>query len=95
MFICGKIKQLGDSAGGIVMSKKIRIGIVFISISILLSLSGCGRSAKQEDSNSVDNAENINTAETDMSEAANVIIMHHLLHREIGLFMCMKKILST
>ena len=42
MFICGKIKQLGDSAGGIVMSKKIRIGIVFISISILLSLSGCG-----------------------------------------------------
>ena len=56
------------------MSKKIRIGIVFISISILLSLSGCGRSAKQEDFNSVDNAENINTAETDMSEAANVII---------------------
>ncbi|MDE7324620.1 MAG: hypothetical protein K2N73_18260, partial [Lachnospiraceae bacterium] len=56
------------------MSKKTRIGIVFISISILLFLSGCGRSAKQEDSNSVDNVENINTVETDISEAANVII---------------------
>lgn len=74
MCVYGKIKLLDDSAGGIVMSKKTRIGIVFISISILLSLSGCGRSAKQEDSNSVDNAENINTIETDMSETANVII---------------------
>ena len=44
------------------MSKKQGLGIVFLSISVLLSLSGCGRSAKQEDSNSVDNAENINTA---------------------------------
>lgn len=56
------------------MSKKTRIGIVFISISIILSLSGCGRSAKQEDSNSVGHTKNINTVETDMSEAANVII---------------------
>lgn len=74
MFICGKIKPLGDSVGGIVMSKKTRMGIVFLSISILLSLSGCGRFAKQEDSNSVDNVENINTVETDMSETANIII---------------------
>ncbi len=40
------------------MSTKTRIGIVFLSISILLSLSGCGKSAKQEDS---DNAENTMT----------------------------------
>lgn len=56
------------------MLKKPRIGIVFISISILLSLSGCGRSAKQEDSNNVDNVENINAVETDMPEIGNVII---------------------
>lgn len=74
MFISGKIKLLDDSAGGIVMLKKPRIGIVFISISILLSLSGCGRSAKQEDSNNVDNVENINAVETDMPEIGNVII---------------------
>ena len=74
MFICGKVKLLGDSAGGIVMSKKTRIGIVFLSISILLSLSGCGRSAKQEDSSSVDNAENVNIVDTDASEANNAII---------------------
>ena len=56
------------------MSKKTRIGIVFLSISILLSLNGCGRSAKQEDPNNVGHTKNINTVETDMSEAANVII---------------------
>ncbi len=56
------------------MSKKARIGIIFLSISFLLSLSGCGKSAKQEDSISVDNAENINTVDTDVSEADNVII---------------------
>ena len=56
------------------MSKKTRIGIVFLSISILLSLGGCGRSAKQEDSDSVENIENINTVDTDISDADNVII---------------------
>ena len=56
------------------MSKKTRIGIVFLSISILLSLGGCGRSAKQEDSDSVENIENINTVDTDISETDNVII---------------------
>lgn len=56
------------------MSKKTRIGIVFLSISILLSLGGCGRSAKQEDSDSVENTENVNTVGTDISEADNVII---------------------
>ena len=55
------------------MSKK-RIGIVFLSISILLSLSGCGRFAKQEDSSSVDNAENVNIVDTDVSKANNEII---------------------
>lgn len=74
MFICGKIKPLGDSVGGIVMSKKTRIGIVFLSISILLSLSGCGRFAKQEDFSSVDNAENVNIVDTDVSKANNEII---------------------
>lgn len=73
MFICGKIKPLGNSVGGVVMSKK-RIGIVFLSISILLSLSGCGRFAKQEDSSSVDNAENVNIVDTDVSKANNEII---------------------
>ena len=56
------------------MSKKTRIGIVFLSISILLSLSGCGRFAKQEDSISIDNDENVNTVDTDVSQADNVII---------------------
>lgn len=74
MFICGKIKLLGDSVGGIVMSRKTRIGIVFLSITILLSLSGCGRSTKQEDFDSVDNTENVNAVDTDVSEADNVII---------------------
>lgn len=55
------------------MSKKTRIGILFLSISILLSLGGCGRSAKQEDSDSVENTENVNTVGTDISEADNVI----------------------
>ena len=56
------------------MSQKTRIGIVFLSISILLSLSGCGRSAKQEDSDSVDNTENVNTVGIDVSKADSVII---------------------
>lgn len=56
------------------MSKKTRIGIVFLSISILLSLGGCGRSAKQEDFDSVENTENVNTIDTDVSETDNVII---------------------
>lgn len=56
------------------MSKKTRIGILFLSISILLSLGGCGRSAKQEGSDSVENAEDINTVDTDISEADHVII---------------------
>lgn len=56
------------------MLKKTRIGIVFLSISVFLSLSGCGRSAKQEDSGSVDNTENVNTVDTDVSEADNAII---------------------
>ncbi|MCM1212608.1 MAG: hypothetical protein NC318_13530 [Blautia sp.] len=37
------------------MLKQTRIGIVLLSISILLSLSGCGRSAKQEDSGNIEN----------------------------------------
>ncbi len=56
------------------MSKNQVIGIVFLSISILLSLSGCGRPAKQEASSSVGNAENINIVATDTSEANNAII---------------------
>ena len=56
------------------MSKKTRIGIVFLSISILLSLSGCGRPAKQEDSESVDNTENVNTVDIDVSKTDRVII---------------------
>lgn len=56
------------------MSKKTRIRIVFLSISILLLLSGCGRSAKQEDSSSIGNAENVTIAATDASEANNTII---------------------
>ena len=56
------------------MSKKTRIGIVFLSISILLSLSGCGRPVKQEDSDSVGNTENVNTVGIDVSKADSVII---------------------
>ena len=56
------------------MSKKQGLGIVFLSISVLLSLSGCGRSAKQEDSSSVDNTESVNIVTTDASEANNAII---------------------
>ena len=56
------------------MSKKTRIGIVFLSISVLLSLSGCGRPVKQEDSGSVGNTENVNTVGIDVSKADRVII---------------------
>ena len=56
------------------MSKRARTGIVFLSISVLLSLSGCGRSAKQEDSGSVDKAENVKIVDTDASEANNAVI---------------------
>ncbi len=51
-----------------------RIGIAFLSMFVLLSLNGCGRSAGQEDSDSVDSTENVNAADTDVSAADDVSI---------------------
>ncbi len=56
------------------MVKKARAGVVFLSIFILLSFGGCGRSTGQEDFDNADGNENVNTVSADVLEADNAII---------------------
>lgn len=56
------------------MTKKTRAAIVFLSLSILLSLSGCSPAAKQKDSDSSSYNKNAVTDSTDVPKTAHEIV---------------------